>query len=167
MKPQEDANNIGITILCAAQIFFYTLFYFKLTLAGPLVALAVLCFLLCVFSTMLLFLYSNRSGRLYASLTFLSTITIVLMLIVGFAGFYRFAGIVDASSRNVTSNPIDCLYFSIVTFTTLGYGDFYPVPEARLIAAFEAIIGYVSLAALIAALARFLVNCKNQNRSST
>ena len=39
----------------------------------------------------------------------------------------------------------DALYFSIVTFTTLGFGDFQPVPETRLLAAFQALTGYLYL----------------------
>ena len=36
---------------------------------------------------------------------------------------------------------LSCLYYSIVTFTTLGYGDFTPVGLSRAIAAFEAFTG--------------------------
>lgn len=41
------------------------------------------------------------------------------------------------------------LYFSTVTFTTLGYGDLQPLPRAKLLAAYEAIIGYVFLGLLV------------------
>lgn len=44
----------------------------------------------------------------------------------------------------------DALYFSIVTFTTLGYGDFQPHPTLRLAAAFHALIGYTYLGLLVA-----------------
>ena len=37
------------------------------------------------------------------------------------------------------------LYFSIVTFTTLGYGDMQPLPSMRLYAGAEAIMGYIYL----------------------
>lgn len=35
----------------------------------------------------------------------------------------------------------DCLYFSVVTYTSLGYGDQVPVSHARLIAGVEALNG--------------------------
>jgi hypothetical protein len=41
------------------------------------------------------------------------------------------------------------LYFSVVTWTTLGYGDFIPMPDARYIVVVEAIMGYVMMALLI------------------
>ena len=37
------------------------------------------------------------------------------------------------------------VYFSIVTFTTLGYGDCKPMPELRLVCASEAVVGYTYL----------------------
>lgn len=43
----------------------------------------------------------------------------------------------------------DALYFSVVTFTTLGYGDMAPRKEIRLVAAFQAIYGYLLLGALV------------------
>ena len=36
---------------------------------------------------------------------------------------------------------LDCLYFSVVTYTTLGFGDQVPVSHARLIAGVEALNG--------------------------
>ena len=44
------------------------------------------------------------------------------------------------------------LYFSFVTFTTLGYGDFQPMPRMRLLAAIEAVLGYLYLGLLVGVL---------------
>lgn len=46
------------------------------------------------------------------------------------------------------------LYFSIVTFTTLGYGDLKPVEGLRLVAGAEALTGAALMALFIVALAR-------------
>ena len=43
----------------------------------------------------------------------------------------------------------DCLYFSVVTFTTLGYGDITPHGLARPIAAFEAFTGSFTMALFV------------------
>ncbi|MCK5893859.1 MAG: pentapeptide repeat-containing protein [Endozoicomonadaceae bacterium] len=43
-------------------------------------------------------------------------------------------------------NLMKCLYFSIVTFTTLGYGDISPVGYGRAVAALEAYLGTFVLA---------------------
>lgn len=50
--------------------------------------------------------------------------------------------------------PEDAAYFSVVTFTTLGYGDFKPYHSMRLIASIEAGIGALMLALLTAVFVR-------------
>ncbi|MEM9939866.1 MAG: ion channel [Pseudomonadota bacterium] len=45
----------------------------------------------------------------------------------------------------------DYYYFSTVTFSTLGYGDFNPTPAARWLASSEAIVGNLHLGVLVAA----------------
>lgn len=44
---------------------------------------------------------------------------------------------------------LDCLYFSVVTFTTLGYGDLTPFGLSRIFAACEAFTGSFSLALFV------------------
>lgn len=46
---------------------------------------------------------------------------------------------------------LNLLYFSVVTFTTLGYGDMTPLGFARLIAAIEAFVGAFALALFVVA----------------
>jgi len=50
------------------------------------------------------------------------------------------------------------LYFSIVTFTTLGYGDFQPSEGMRLLAAQEALFGYVFLGFMVGAAIHWAAN---------
>jgi len=42
------------------------------------------------------------------------------------------------------------LYMSIVTFTTLGYGDTHPLGNTRYIAALEALLGLLSYSSFVA-----------------
>jgi len=44
---------------------------------------------------------------------------------------------------------LECLYFSVITFTTLGYGDLVPIGPARPIAAFEAFTGNFTMALFV------------------
>ena len=41
----------------------------------------------------------------------------------------------------VVSGPTDILYFSLITYTSLGYGDIAPLGPARLLAGIESLIG--------------------------
>lgn len=50
------------------------------------------------------------------------------------------------------SKVIDSIYFSIVTFTTLGYGDIQPAGDSlRLFCAFEALLGAITMGLIIGA----------------
>lgn len=55
------------------------------------------------------------------------------------------------SPPDKVSGVYDHFYFSTVTFSTLGYGDFSPTPAARPIASIEAIVGNLHLGVLVAA----------------
>lgn len=70
--------------------------------------------------------------------------------IVAFALFFQLAGL---SGREGIFFPDfgDALYFSIVTFTTLGYGDFSPSEFARLPAACQAMLGNLHLGMVVGA----------------
>ena len=69
-----------------------------------------------------------------------------IMLILIFVGIYRGYGLLYGGSMQLLLNDgTSALYFSVVTWTTVGYGDFSPPPDIRLIAAAEALLGYVFL----------------------
>lgn len=66
-----------------------------------------------------------------------------MFIIFSWAGIYDYLGI----SYNLSGTPPNLddyllnVYFSVVTFTTLGYGDFSPTSDGRIIAATQALIG--------------------------
>ncbi len=79
-------------------------------------------------------------------------------VIVAFAVIYGFVGNIDGFSTARVSwfdRIIEPLYFSTVTFTTLGYGDLKPVGTCtRILAASEAMLGASIMALFVVALAR-------------
>ncbi len=61
------------------------------------------------------------------------------------------------SSSSLSENFLqfaECLYFSVVTFTTLGYGDITPVGISRFIASVEAFIGSFTIALYVVVFVR-------------
>jgi hypothetical protein len=71
------------------------------------------------------------------------------VVIVAAILFWKFHGIIGATSF------FDCLYFTFITITTLGYGDMLPASGwFRLLAIFLAVFGTFIWAALIAIFAR-------------
>ena len=75
------------------------------------------------------------------------------IIIFLFSFIYFFAGIWNINHVKV-NDFLSSLYFSIVTFTTLGYGDFHPKGYIRFFASFEALIGAVLIALFIVTLTR-------------
>jgi hypothetical protein len=85
-------------------------------------------------------------------------------LIFIFAGIYRGYGLnYSGAYASLTDDPGSALYFSIVTWTTLGYGDFSPPPEIRLVAATQAILGYIFFGTAVGLGASLLGRSNSQN----
>lgn len=80
-----------------------------------------------------------------------------IAIVVGYAAVYtRFDLVVDAGGSYV-GNPVDALYFSTLTFTTLGLGDFQPDAAseiARILVTSQAALGAILLAIFVFVLGR-------------
>ncbi len=79
---------------------------------------------------------------------FLWTISTYLLINILFAAFYMAGGIEDISGINQKSNYfLNAFFFSVQTFTTVGYGFLAPVgPTAGIISTIEAFIGLMYFA---------------------
>ncbi|RLK10967.1 potassium channel family protein [Ruegeria conchae] len=66
---------------------------------------------------------------------------------------------IDKSFRNA-------LYFSVVTFTTLGYGDMQPSPNFRLYAGYQAVLGYLYLGMIVGIVIDHGVNSRDSGSGS-
>ena len=62
-------------------------------------------------------------------------------------------GIVSTIYEDYTVLPLDSLYFSLVTISSLGYGDFRPTGYGRLVASLEVLYGLVILALIVSKIA--------------
>ena len=85
-----------------------------------------------------------------------------LFIVLLFAGFYkRGNGIRRLKENDEDDSRVsygDALYFSIVTFTTVGFGDWYPVDRYRKAAVvIEGLLGWLILALFIVTLANVMI----------
>lgn len=78
-----------------------------------------------------------------------------IALIFVFAGIYRGFGLNNHAP--ILEHDV-ALYFSAVTWTTLGYGDFEPARDLQLIAALEASLGYIFLGLIVGLVANSISN---------
>jgi hypothetical protein len=72
--------------------------------------------------------------------------------------FYMTSGVcsdADCLAINVKHDWRSALYFSVITFTTTGYGDYHPREPDRLIAASEALVGYIFFGLFVSLLASY------------
>jgi len=87
-------------------------------------------------------------------------ILLVSFLIIVCCGLFYASGrctLMEQSVGHSDISLIDGLYFSTVTFTTVGYGDIYPSPGdklARLVAMFEATAGVLLMPMFVVSLVK-------------
>jgi len=117
---------------------------------------SILFLLCCVLATLL---YIFRSEQVTLDTIFAAVMTFLLLAFI-YSLFYQFILALDPHAFKLPS-PVpphpyrffqnDMIYFSLVTITTLGYGDIVPVtPVARMIGVVEAINGQFYVAILVA-----------------
>jgi voltage-gated potassium channel Kch len=75
------------------------------------------------------------------------------ILLVVFGYVHSVVGLEHSGSpgRPIVHDFSTGLYFSVATFTTLGYGDYVPVDVGKAIAAIEALVGFLVLGILASA----------------
>jgi len=90
----------------------------------------------------------------------------LLVSIYCFSNIYIERGIITddpvTHDSYITHDSYDAIYFSIVTWTTLGYGDFRPTPDARAWAAAEAFSGYLFMGILVGLIIGLLIPRKSE-----
>lgn len=84
---------------------------------------------------------------------FFYTAMIFSVVVAMFATLHTEAGIFFSGNSEVSAGKVTDLgssvYFSLVTVTTLGYGDFQPHPDLRYLAAFQGCSGYIILGVFV------------------
>jgi hypothetical protein len=87
----------------------------------------------------------------------LAAICVYLLMGLGYSAVYGFIGAVDPAGlfgpQVGAGNNVIRMYYSFITLTTVGYGDFVPYADTtRMIAVTEALIGQVYLVTIVALL---------------
>lgn len=71
----------------------------------------------------------------------------VFLFLLAFSAVQYEVGVVDTTLQGnpITQDFWACCYYSIITFTSTGYGDFRPQGIGRVLASVQALIGYLVL----------------------
>lgn len=93
---------------------------------------------------------NNDDFQLDARRLVFDTMVSAVFMISVFSILYKNVGLIS-DGKTVRPSMLDAIYFSSVTFSTLGYGDFAPHPSARVIAATQALLGNLHLGMVVGA----------------
>ena len=147
-----DGEDIFHTALGSALA---ALSLMSLYLAFPLFVSVALVLLLCLYIILLLVECGRRSKHPDKAPMIFSlpnrgcALLLAALLIVsnvsGFASIYLQSKSIEKAEAVVIDDPVDALYFSSVTVTTLGYGDFLPNSEGRKYVIFQLASGLLLL----------------------
>ena len=127
--------------------------------AGLQIALTIL------YGISYILLLVTRLQRIYRGHYFWLETGLVFVTLIGvlatFALCHLKSGVLDTtvSPMQETRNFNYCMYLSVATFTTVGFGDFSPLGIGRALACVQAFVGYVTLA-LVASTAATLLQDK-------
>lgn len=120
-------------LITTASVVFFCVDSFAL---WPFLAFFTICF--AVFSGVIS-MGNGKSAALHGiCVTLLFPLSMIFACSLGFRD-----SMITVSGEDVTPDKLDALYFSIVTWTTLGYGDMSPTPTSRLPALTLAVSGYI------------------------
>jgi hypothetical protein len=98
--------------------------------------------------------FSCGYGERPLRIVILSTMVILLFTCIFFISGLDYSGeilqvSVNASMKENIAELLNSLYFSVVTFTTLGYGDILPIGISKVFAGIEALLGGFILALFV------------------
>lgn len=123
-----------------------------------------LLFFIIIFISLLGYIYDQTTvtlSKLYAAVTCYLVLGIIFAVVYTLISIFsvdvfQYAGTLKTSSLQVYPHPeffSEALYYSFVTLSTLGYGDWVPtLGPVKMIASLEAITGQLYIAILIARL---------------
>lgn len=120
---------------------------FGVLMSAIFVGLSVLYFATNVIVVLFL---TSRTFRVDATRLFIDVATSTAFSVLSMASLHQMLGL--TTGGHVTNiEGATALYFSIVTFTTLGFGDFAPVADLRIPSALHALVGNLHLGSMIGA----------------
>ena len=149
--------NTGLMLAAFDQLPGYA----KLDRPAYWLAYAVIAFGICAAAAVFYPFFSRQD--IAPSGAFIALVGHGAALVGSFAAIYYAFGLVQ-NGVVVDVDVATAVYFSVVTWTTLGYGDFAPPSPLRLIVALEAILGLVFFGLFIGIAANFMHQELNRRR---
>jgi len=155
MSHTSEGLNGGFTFFFILGSFI-TSFIFPAELS---VLLLILSYTTAIYTVALMTGNQNDS---YGDALYFYLILIIATVAI-FASIYWQYGLIS-NGEKVDITIMKSIYFSITTWTTLGYGDFSPTPRIRHITSIQAILGYVGLGLWVSLITSFMNQLQRKTR---
>ena len=155
-------------VLCGAYLIFAT---FDFSIQQTFLAIygwIMLAFAAIFFAWVVVFptLLDDQGFVVNTKRLLADTILSAFLIIAAFAVIYQLHGLAPPDHQIGEMINLDYAYFSAVTFSTLGFGDFTPLASAGLFAASEALLGNVHLGFVVGTIF-VIVNDARSRQSNT
>lgn len=150
--------SVALTVISACSLFHLSL---SLTLVLALDALVVLG----IAATTLYYFIASERNKARGSLAIVGMG--VFVVIVWCAIVYTREGLVFRDPERPVRDLWNSLYFSTITLTSVGFGDFSPTPRVRIVAALEGLVGFVFLGMFTALLIEITKRNSDSNGHAT
>ena len=152
------AAAMNFCLMCLLGLLaFGCAFFFWPEIPVILLFLMIQCAIYHIFNST-----GDEGGDFSGAVTFM--FFLVSWIILVYAVMYLKSGLVINGEFTEVSF-FESLYFSITTWTTLGYGDISPSPRMRLITSSQALMGYVSMGVWIAVLGAWIVQRSERRKA--
>ena len=138
-----DARLVSVTLVILNLFFLYIAWFH---VGQNVTASYMIGVFASITSVGALVLYDQNINRILATWLIISH---TIILVLTYSRIYLDYNILYNGQPFTDETFTDNIYFSIVTLTTLGYGDFQPPPKLRILAGIQAITGYVYLGFII------------------
>lgn len=151
-----------ITFLSICIFLLWALRYQKMASVNMVQAILILTWGICFFSYVVVRTPFRSGMKSNAARLLADTILSSAYFVCAFSLIYSVLGINWSSvvEPDRAFDILDNLYFSAVTFSTLGYGDIQPVRASQGYAAIEAILGNLHLGMIVGATFVAITNTK-------
>jgi hypothetical protein len=141
---------IMYTIASVASFFFIAYKKEGVEL-GSVDMLVILFFIVTILIMVLIGLTRPDNPSTYILKVIIDWYGVVLLFVFLFSLYYFVCEALVGADGVTPQNKLQtCCYFSCVTFTGLGYGDVVALPEFRMVAAMQTIIGYICMGGVAA-----------------
>jgi len=106
--------------------------------------------------------YKEGWGLRSLNRSFMLLLINYLEMIIGFAALYIYTGSIGAENMPPITGSWEAFYFSVVTITTLGYGDFSPICETgQFLVAAQTLMGIVFIMLVVSTFLTGISGIKN------